>query len=95
LIYRTLLLLRDYYVPMRREGGEERHRKYTDELLKLGLEESPSITMTRRGEHGDEYFVQHKGGKRELDRHLKKGTSRESLAASGSIFFGMTMTSRS
>jgi hypothetical protein len=78
LVYNALLLLRDHYVPMRREGGEELAKSYHDSLLHLGLEDSLSITSTRLGEQGDEYLVQHNGRKRELERHLKKGSSRES-----------------
>src|SRR5688572_6592669 len=52
-------------------------KAYADALASNGLEETGSISTTRRGEQGDEYFVRHNGNKRELDRHLKKGNSRE------------------
>jgi hypothetical protein len=74
-VYRALLLLGDFYVPMRREGGNR--QKYEETLLDLGLSEDASITATRLGEQGDEYLIQYNGGKRELDRHLKKGNSRD------------------
>ena len=77
LVYQSLLLLRDYYVPMRREGGDELTRQYEEGLRRLGLEDSGSITRTRSGEQGDEYFILHNGRRRELDRHLKKGNARE------------------
>ena len=87
LVYRTLLLLRDYYVPMREDGGEDRAKLYAEALRRLGLEESPSITAARLGEQGDEYLVAHNGRKRELDRHFKKGASRESRRCFRLYFF--------
>jgi len=87
LVYRALLLLRDHYVPMRRDSGEELAKAYTDALASCGLEEAGSISATRRGEQGDEYMVQHNGRKRELDRHFKKGNSRESRHCFRLYFF--------
>jgi len=87
LVYRALLLLRDYYVPMRREGGEELAKAYDDALAAHGLEEAGSITTTRRGEQGEEYLVPHNGRKRELDRHFRKGNSRESRHCFRLYFF--------
>jgi hypothetical protein len=57
LVYRALLLLRDYYVPMRREGGDEHRQRYKTALHGLGLSEDGSITATRLGEQGDEYLT--------------------------------------
>jgi hypothetical protein len=87
LVYRALLLLRDHYVPMRRDGGVELAKAYADALTSHGLEEAGSITSTRLGEQGDEYLVQHNGKKRELDRHFKKGSSRESRHCFRLYFF--------
>jgi hypothetical protein len=87
LVYQALLLLRDRYVPMRREGGEELTEDYTDCLNALGLEEAASISGTRLGEQGDEYIVRHNGKKRELDRHFKKGNSRETRRCFRIYFF--------
>jgi hypothetical protein len=77
LVYRTLLLLRDRYVPMRRQGGAELATQYSEGLAQLGLEESPSITANRLGEQDDEYLALYNGRKHELTRHFKKGNSRE------------------
>lgn len=87
LAYRALLLLRDHYVPMRREGGQELAQAYAEATQVLALEEAPSITGNRLGEQGDEYFVQHNGKKRELDRHFRKGNSRESRRCFRLYFF--------
>jgi hypothetical protein len=87
LVYRALRLLRDHYVPMRRDSGEELAKAYADALASNGLEETGSISTTRRGEQGDEYFVRHNGNKRELDRHLKKGNSREGRRCFRLYFF--------
>jgi hypothetical protein len=77
LIYRSLLLLRDFYVPMRRQGGADLARLYQAESQALELEEAPSLSSERYGEEGDTYFVQYAGERRALDRHLKRGSSRE------------------
>lgn len=87
LVYRALLLLRDHYVPMRREGGEEFAKAYAEALAGQGLEEAGSIAPTRRGEQGEQYLVQHNGRKRELDRHFRKGNSRESRHCFRLYFF--------
>ena len=87
LAYRALLLLRDHYVPMRREGGDDLRESYEAARLKLGLTEEGSITATRLGEQGDEYLVPYAGRKRELDRHFKKGNSRETRHCFRLYFF--------
>jgi hypothetical protein len=87
LAYHALLLLRDHYVPMRREGGDQLAKAYADALRALGLEEAPSIAASRLGEQGDDYLIPYPGGKRELDRHLKKGNSRESKHCFRLYFF--------
>ncbi len=76
LIFRTLLMLRDHYVPMRRAGGNERREAFNSACQKLGVFEEQSITEQRAGEEGDTYFVKYAGQRSFLDRHLKKGTSR-------------------
>ena len=77
LAYRALLILRDYYVPMRREGGLDLKEAYRKALEKEALQEQPTFAGTRSGEHGDVYFVRHKGRRRELDLHLKGSDSRD------------------
>jgi hypothetical protein len=77
LIYRSLLVLRDYYVPMKQHGGLDRKQNYEEACRKLGLEEAPTFSGPRAGEEGDVYFVRYAGRRVELDRHFKKGSSRE------------------
>ena len=77
LIYGSLLLLRDHYVPMRRKGTAECRTSFESACQALGIEESESISRTRAGEEGDLYFVKHSGQNMFLDRHLKKGNSRD------------------
>ncbi len=76
-IYQALLLLRDYYVPMRREGGSECMQAFKRRCQELGIKEQKSFTGDRAGEHGDTYFIRMGYRRVELDRHLKKGSSRE------------------
>lgn len=76
-LYKALLLLRDYYVPMLREPREQRKAAYDRELKALGLEEQGTITKERAGEQGDTYIINFNGRPRMLDRHLKKGASKD------------------
>ena len=87
LAYQALLVLRDHYVPMRREGGHDKQKAYKAALGKLGLEESPSFSGARASEQGDEYFVQYKGQKRPLDHHLKRSNARNERYAFRLYFF--------
>ena len=75
LVYRSLLL-RDYYVPMRRSVLNGSKQSFEQACSTLGLTESGSITETRAGEQGDTYVVNFGGRDRTLDRHLKKGDAR-------------------
>lgn len=77
LAYQALLILRDYFVPMKREGGMEKKQAYEQALAELGLEDTPSIVAERAGEFSDEYSVTYNGRSRILERHLKGSSSRE------------------
>jgi hypothetical protein len=77
LAYTALIILRDYYVPMRIEGGLEKKREYEKCLATASLEESPTFAGARAGEQGEAYFVDFGGKRRELDRHLKGSNSRD------------------
>jgi hypothetical protein len=77
LAYNTLLILRDFYVPMKREGGLEMKKAYEQQLANLGLEDSKSFAGARSGEQGDQYKVTYNGRSHYLDRHIKGSNSRE------------------
>lgn len=74
-IYKSLLLLRDYYVPMRTEGSPEARDAYLRELEALQLEDSPTGEAIKYS--ADQYSVQYGGSRRALDRHLKGSNSRD------------------
>ena len=74
LIYRALLLLRHYYVPMRQEGGSERHAAYLQALAELYLDDEP---IGEAGNYYSGYEVNFRGRRRELERHLKGSNSRD------------------
>lgn len=77
LIYRSLLLLRDKYVPMRRGGGDDLRLDFERSCRHLGLEETPTFSADpARGERAH-FSVIYRGLNRLLDRHLKKGVSWE------------------
>ena len=78
LIFKALLLLRDYYVPMRQrqEDDDNLKKRFEEECRELGIMEAPSIERSRQGEEGDNYYVKYLGENRFMDRHLKKGNSR-------------------
>ena len=86
LAYRALLVLRDYYVPMRLNEGKS-VEDYKQALAQEGLEDTKSFAGTRSGEFGDAYFVQHGGRKRELERHLKGTNTRDPRYAFRLYFF--------
>lgn len=77
LVYRALLLFRDYYAPMRRNGGLNLRNDYHRSLQELGLEDAPSFGGARAAEEGDSYFVRFGGRRCELDRHLKGSNARD------------------
>ncbi len=74
LVYNSLLMLRDYYVPMRR--GEKSPDEFKDACGKLGLDETPCFAGTGYGSEGEDYFVQYSGHRCKLDRHLKGSNNR-------------------
>ena len=42
-----------------------------------GFEETRSVSRVSAGRQGDDYFVVHAGRRQFLNRHLKKGTSKD------------------
>ena len=93
-IYQALLLLRDYYVPMRRQGGAELRQAFDQRCQELGMEEQQSFAGNRAGEQGDTYFIRMGHRRVELDRHLKKGNSREPRYCFRLYFFWDDTTSQ-
>lgn len=75
LLYRSLLALRDGYVPMRRQGGEQRKEAFERALRDLGLEDGWAFKGSRWMEQGDTYLVQWGGKTCALERHLVRGVS--------------------
>jgi hypothetical protein len=62
---------------MKRDGGLDKKAIFDDGCKKLGLSEEPTFTGDRWGEEGDTYLVRYVGRRCLLDRHLKKGTSKD------------------
>lgn len=77
LIYKALLLLRDAYGPMKRDGGLDKKALFDRQCKELGLSEDPTFSGDRWGEEGDTYKVRYAGRPRLLDRHLKKGNTKD------------------
>lgn len=86
-LYQALLLLRDYYVPMRRNGGDALTTAYKVESEKLHLKESPTFSGSSWGEEGETYLVNYGGQRRILERHLKKGISHDTRRCFRLYFF--------
>ncbi len=93
-IYEALLLLRDYYVPMRRQGGQQLRQSFDQRCQELGIEETQSFSGDRAAEQGDTYFIRMGHRRVELDRHLKKGNSREPRYCFRLYFFWDDTTSQ-
>jgi hypothetical protein len=72
---------------MRREGGATKVEAFKAACEKLHLEEGPTGSGIRAGEQGEEYFVKFGGRRVFLDRHLKKGSSRDPRYAFRLYFF--------
>lgn len=75
LVCELLRLLGTKYVDGRR-GDANAWREFSEELQQRGIQFSRSISETRAGEQGDEYFLVRRDRKQLLEWHLKKGTSR-------------------
>ena len=82
-----MLILRDYYVPMRLDGGADRQAAYREALTREGLKDESTFAGTRAGEHGDAYDVEHGGRKRPLERHLKGSNARDQRRGFHLYFF--------
>jgi len=76
-VYRTLLALRDKYVPMRRTGSTQAKSDCDSAWQELGLELTPSFAGSGAGQFGEEYRVKWEGGTRDLEMHLKGRNSRD------------------
>lgn len=77
LFYQSLLLLRDFYVPMKRKWESVSKSDLDNACKHLGIELTKSITNISAGKEGDEYYVSYKGKKKLMDMHIKKGNSRD------------------
>lgn len=75
LVCDLLELLAVDYVDSKR-GNRDAWRRFEEGITQLGVQYSKSISETRAGEQGDEYFVMIRGQKEFLEWHLKKGSSR-------------------
>jgi hypothetical protein len=75
LLYDALLLLRDFFVPMKRNPSADSRDKFESELQRLKLDNSLVGDATRT--HADHYTIRYGGRPRVLDWHLKRGDSRE------------------
>jgi hypothetical protein len=78
LVYKTLKMMRDFYVPMRRVGGSDLVKKYQQKLAELGLEDTKCFAQKNKARNfGGIYFVRYQGQERELEWHLKGPNSRD------------------
>lgn len=95
LVYNALLLMRDYYVPMRRQGGIDLKNAFEQRLAVLGLENSKCFAQKNKAQSfGGEYFVKYQGDRRELDWHLKGSNSRDGRLSFRMYYFWDDDTSR-
>ncbi len=77
LVYKCLKLLATSYYDYR--TGIKTYEEFTRECKAVdsGLEERGAITDVAAGMEGETYFVQYRGKKRKLERHLAKGSSKD------------------
>lgn len=74
-LYKALLLLRDHYVPMKRQGGKDLVAAFNQACQELDIENSLVGEAVKR--YRSEYAIQWAGQPRTLDWHLKHGDQRE------------------
>lgn len=79
LIYQSLLILRDFYVPMKKgeKNGIAELNAFREELAKNGLDESASLSPDKFAEMGETYKVSYDSRRLLLERHLKGNSSRK------------------
>jgi len=81
-------MMRDLYVPMRRNGGTEHKEAFKQKLSQLGLEDARCFTQKNRTRNfGSSYFVDYMGSRRELYWPLKGSKSRNLRFGFRSYYF--------
>lgn len=75
LVFKSICLLGTSYYQMRM--GTITRQEFDEKCSELGIEETGAIADTAAGEQGETYFVQYHGAKVKMDRHLRKGSSRD------------------
>ncbi len=78
LVRNALLMMRDFYVPMKRDGGKELRSAFDHRLAELGLQNAKCFSQENRAKNfGGDYFVTYQESSRELDWHLKGSNARD------------------
>ena len=77
LVYKCLKLLASSYYDYR--TGLTTYDCFTSACKQVdpGLDERGAITDVAAGMQGDAYYIQYKGKKRKLERHLAKGSNKD------------------
>lgn len=75
LIFKCIKLLGTSYYKMR--NGVITREQFESECRELGVEETGAITDISAGEFGEQYYINYHNAKMKLERHLRKGSSRE------------------
>lgn len=77
LVYKCLMLLANDYFNYR--TGQISYDQFIEACKKVdsGLDERGAITDVSAGMQGEEYFVQYRGQRKKLERHLAKGSSKD------------------
>ena len=76
LVYNALLMMRDFYVPMRQRQIEDVNKKkaYENKLAELGLEDTKCFKQDNKAKNFDgAYFVRYQGNKRRCSRNERHG----------------------
>lgn len=81
----ALKLLAEDYRDMRM--GNSDPDSFAQACRALGIEETRSLSKVSAGQHGEAYFVTYAGKRRFLDRHLKKGNTKDERLCMRIYFF--------
>jgi hypothetical protein len=95
LVRDALLMMRDFYVPMRRSGGNELRNAFNQRLATLGLQNTKCFSQENRAKNfGGDYFVSYQENSRELDWHLKGSNARDARTGFRLYYFWDDETER-
>lgn len=85
-VYEVIMLMGTEYYKMKKYGFDY-VEAYEQKCAELGIEETITGSDSSLGEYKEDYYVKHHNKKMKLDRHIKKGVSRDARETMRIYFF--------